>query len=326
MKARKRLRKYLLRAGSFLLLVAALVTPAPGATVSAALPAASAKLFTVEINPPEAPICVGETRTVAVGWGVNPDPTALAPLSGPTSIYVSANLGSFDRYRTTPLVPSGVSTFEYTAQKEGTERLHAQAMTGEDADAGASVSFQVKKCEYKYTLYAEGNLTNKSSDTNVALRFVIRSEGQLKATNPDQPLKYEALGKEVHEATTVTAWSIPDCTLLTWEPGIGSGFVDVKAERAAGQKAMTLQFAPPRSFQIAHEVRGMCDDQVHSWGEVIPVSTHDDPWIEATFPDGQGVKEIKLDLFARAVETLNRGARTSFSYSARVTLRRVEPK
>jgi hypothetical protein len=264
---------------------------------------------------------VGETRTVLVKWGINLD-SLLSPITGPDAIYMSTSLGSLDRYRTTPLVATGTSNFQYVAEKDGTEIIHASAMIGEDTDASASVTFEVKQCEYRYKLYAQGNL---ETDFDVSMRFIISSEGVLKATEPSIPLVYEGFGKEIRWATTITAFSSENCKLLTWEPGIGSGFVDVKARSEANNPAMTVQFSPPSSFQVTHDIRFVCENGSSGHYENLSIETDNDPWIETVFPNGPGVQEIKLDVFERAMNALVEG-KVVFTYSAKLTLEKIVPQ
>jgi len=284
--------------------------------------------FTITVSQPKSPVCVGESRIISVGWSPNNNGDVLAPLGGPRVIYAKAVYGTFDKGTYHPGTISGTTTFVYTAEKEGNDIITIQAMNGNlDADGVGFAELEVKKCDYRFNLYAQLNALAQAGGEEMGLMYVIRAKGRLTSEGASSAGFYEAYNVIVHIETTVTSFSISDCTLFTWTPGSGTGLVDVRAIPGKGNgQAMTVQFAPPQNMIWNVAMTAACDGEPSTLNASFPMTADNDPWIEATFPSGVGSQKVVLDMFEKGVRNFRSSTHNQATYTATLTLERVEPK
>ncbi len=313
-----------------LLLVAFGIPPARASSLAAA--PSTSDMYILSIFQSKDPICVGDTVNVTISWAPNPhygegsDLAPLTPLAGPSRIQVKASRGFF--YPETPPPPgsnSGTSTVAYTAEETGTEKLFAVAWMGGSSDAIATDTFKVETCEYEYTLNGEFDLGVTAEGIAYTTRYTIKSRGILKPPDPDKPLNLEARTKLVKLGAMVTSFSSSECTLFTYEPGKGMGYVDVTGEPGPHNIGMVLKFAPPQDLAWDVDYSFACDGNGQSIAGVYPVPGGD-PWITATFPSGSGTQNIKLDMFEIPFNRMNGQEGVTVSYTATVTLEKKAPK
>jgi hypothetical protein len=283
--------------------------------------------YVITVIQPKDPVCVGESRVVTVNWKTNDTGGALAPLTGPRVMYATVRKGELDRYTYHPGPTSGTTTFTYTGVHVGTEQIFVQAMDiNLEGDGQGEVQFDVKKCDYRFTLYAQLDADTQQGDTQMSILYVLRAKGLLKA-DPNRPGYFEAYMVRIHLETLITAFSVPDCTLFTWTPGSGEGLVDVSAEQIGETNTMIVRFSPPDQFTWKLDMAGECNDgDPVTFSTQIPLSSAKDPWIEATFPPGEGSQNVQIDLFEQGVNNFNKYPSNNASYTATVTLTRVESK
>jgi hypothetical protein len=319
----------------FLLLFLLLALGTPPAAASGSAQAASDNIYSLDISQSRDPICVGDAVNVTIQWGPNmsrfqqDDKNGLAPLTplgGPSRIQLKASLGYF--YPESPPPPgsnSGIETVTYIAEKTGQEKLFAVAWNGGSSDAIATIPFKVEACEYFYTLNGEFNLGVTSEGLSYTARYTIKSHGTLVAPDPDQPLHLEARDKVVKLGAVVTSWSSSKCTLFTYEPGTGMGYVDARADPGPHGLGMDLKIGPPKDLAWDVDLSFACDGNAQTVAFVYPLSEAD-PWISATFPEGGGQQTIKLDMFEVPFNKLNGAEGLSVSYTATLTLEKKPPK
>jgi hypothetical protein len=320
--------------GRMLLLVLLLLSlGTPRARASTSTPAANYNVYTLQISQSKDPICVGDAVNVSISWYPNlysadelNGLAQLTPLMGPSRIQVKASLGYF--YPETPPPPgsnSGTISVTYIAEKAGQEKIFAVAWNGGSSDAIASTGFEVKSCEYIYTLNAEFNLGVTDEGISYTTRYTVKSTGILVAPDPDDPLHLEARNKVVKLSAVMTSWSSSKCTLFTFEPGSGMGYVDAKAEPGPLGIGMQLKLAPPVDFAWDVDYSFACDGQSQTLAGVYPLS-ESDPWISAVFPSGSGQQTIKLDMFEIPLNKMKGSPGLSVSYTATITLEKRPPK
>ena len=317
-------------------LLSFLLLAVDSATVKASPPpdGSSENLWMISAFQSKNPICVGDTVYVEVKWGPNAQRPAqgeggmapLYPLLGPRVIKVTSRLGHFipdNTYK--PGASSGLTRFAYVADGEGSELITAVAMTADGSDAIDTDRFEIKTCEYKYSLNGELNLYVDVEEGSLSARYTIKSHGVLKAPDTSQPLQVEGKGKTIRLGAVMTSFNVPKCTLFTWEPAKGQGSVDVRAAPGPDGTGMVLEFGPPQELAWDLDLSFACDGEATSVAGVYPSSANEDPWISATFPAGGGQQNIQLDMFEIPMSRM-KGPGVSFSYTATVTLERVEPE
>jgi hypothetical protein len=315
-------------------LLSFLLLAVDSASVKASPPpdGSSENTWTISVSQFESPICVGDYVYVTVTWRPNPLMDAgqglapIPPLAGPGLIKVTSLIGRFvpeATYRTKSV--TGTTRFAYVADQEGNEKVAGVAMTSTGSDATDTAQFTVKRCDYRYTLNGEARFYVDVEEGSYSTRYTIKSQGVLKAPDPSQPLNVEGKGKTIRLGAVMTSFSVPKCTLFTWEPARGQGSVDVRAAPDAGGTGMVLEFGPPQELAWDLVLSFACDGDATSLAGVYPSSANEDPWISATFPAGGGQQNIKLDMFEIPMSRM-KGPGLSFSYTATVTLERVEPE
>lgn len=286
-----------------------------------------ANTFALTVSQPKSPVCIGETRLLTVTWSPASRNDILSPLGGPRVIYAKSLHGSLDRYTTHPVTISGTTTFTYTAEQEGNDIITIQAMNGDlETDGVAFAEVEVKKCDYRFNLYAQLDADPKSGDVEMGFRYILRAKGRLTSDNASIPGTFEAYNVIVHFEAVITSFNMPECAMLTWTPGSGTGLVDVRAiPGKGGSQALTVQFSPPQDMTWNIDMTAACDGEPITVNRAFQMTTDKDPWIEAEFPAGIGSKKVEVDMFARGVKNIT-GAGYQASYSATLTLERVEQK
>lgn len=283
--------------------------------------------FSITVSQPKSPVCVGESRLITVSWKQANKNDILAPLSGPRVIYAKTLYGSFDRSTYHPATISGTTTFTYTAEREGNDIITIQAMNGNlEADGVGFAELEVKKCDYRFTFYAQMNADPSSGDVQMGIQYILRAKGRLTSDGSSITGYFEAYNVTVHIETIITSFSMPQCALVTWTPGSGSGLIDVRAIPDKGDsRGMTVQFSPLQDMTWNVDMSAFCDGEPTSYSASFPLTSKSDPWIEANFPSGTGSRNVKVDLFDQGVKNFAGGG-TPASYFATITLERVEKK
>jgi len=316
----------------FLLVFFLLALDSPGVVASTPRASSNSDMFSLGVSQSKDPICVGDVVNVTVQWGpnINYDPggglAPVLPLAGPTRIKLQAGLGSF--YPDASFTPgsySGTHTVTYTAEKAGKEKIFAVAWFGDSSDAIASDTFTIKACDYKFTLDGVFNLDVQTEGISYSVEYTVKSHGVLTAPDPDKPFNLEGNMKKVKLDAVYTSFSSSKCTLFTYEPGTGGGFVDAKTEPRQNGNGMVLQLAPPQDMAWDVDLSFACDGNPLSISGVYP-STSSDPWVSAEFPMGSGQQSVKLDMFEIPMNKMNGNPGVSASYTATLTLEKVQPK
>jgi hypothetical protein len=290
--------------------------------VSARSGSASGKYWTVSISGLRGLVCVGDSYMLTASWDTRSYDT-LAPLLGP-KILVKATHGSFDHETERPGTSSGTTLFNYTAEKTGTETVTIQLFDPDlNVDAENSTSFEVKKCDYLYTLFSRTDAATPGGE--LGWYYILKSKGLLTAPDPNQPHQLEARNKAITIDTTVAYFHWEDCTLLSSAVGRAMGFVDAKAVDVDKGMGIDVMIGPPQDFTYIHDIIVTCPDGNHSQNVSIPIGSSDDPWIEQVFPFGEGEYDVKIDFLDLGVKRLQ-DAGNSASYYATLTLKRVEEK
>ncbi len=318
----------------FLLVFILLALESPGVMASPLLEGTDTNIFSLGISQSKDPICVGDVINVTIQWGPNrayPTQTKdglvnLTPLAGPSRIKLQASLGRFEPDDSfTPGSMSGTKTVTYIAEKEGNEKIFAQAWNGGSSDAIASDTFKIQACNYIYSLNAVLNLDVQAEGIAYSVRYTVKSHGVLKPPDPDKPLNLESKMMRVNLDAVVISWNSSKCTLFTYEPGTGTGFVDARADPAPDGIGMMLILFPPQDLAWDVAYSFACDGQPVTFAGVYP-STSDDPWVSATYPTGSGQQAVKLDMFETPMNKMNGNPGLTVSYTATLTLEKEAPK
>ncbi len=318
--------------GVFLLSLLLLAVDSANVKASPPPDGSSENTWTISVSQFDSPICVGEYVYVTVTWRPNllQDPgqalARLPPLAGPSLIKVTSLIGRFIPESTySPKSVSGTTRFAYVADQEGNERVAGVAMTSTGSDAIGMAQFTVKRCDYRYTLNAVAHLYVDAEEGSYSTEYTVKSSGVLKATDASNPRNVEGKGKTIRLGAVMTSFSVPKCTLFTWEPGKGQGSVDVRASPGPDDDSMVLEFGPPQELHWDVDYAFSCDGDTRSVTGVYGSTSNEDPWISATFPSGGGQQDIQLDMFEIPMNRMKGNPGLSFSYTATVTLERVEP-
>jgi len=281
--------------------------------------------FDIEVGQPKSPVCVGESKMLIVTWSPKSG-GVLAPLTGPQVIFAKTLHGTMDKYTYHPGTIAGTTAFFYTATDPGNEVITIQAMSGGESNNGIGFAdFEVKKCDYRFTLYAQLNAFTGSGDVQMDFQYTLKAKGLMTSEGASLAGSYESYNNRLNLETIITNYQFPECTLLTWTPGTGTGLVDVKAIPEGPGKAMVVRFAPPQNMTMDLDMQASCDGEPVTVNRYMDLSSDQDPWIEATFPNGAGSVPVKLDLFEKGVRNITNAGYQAY-YTVTVTLERVEPK
>lgn len=305
-----------------LLFIATFSSPIP---VSASGNSAPAGKWTVSISGLDGMVCVGDSYMLTATWGLDPNSNdPLSPLTGPKQLLVKATHGSFDRGTERPGTASGTTLFNYTAEKTGTETITIQAFDSDlNVDSQSTTSFEVKKCDYLYTLTSRADAGDAGGV--IAFYYIIKSKGLLKAPDPNQPHRLEAFNKTFTIDTTISYFETGDCTLLFSDVGRAMGFVDAKAEDANNGTGIKVMLGPPQDLNYIHDVLLTCPDGPHHQNMTIPISSTKDPWIEQVFPFGEGEYNVQIDFLDDGLKGMRDAGNWGY-YTATLSLQRVEGK
>lgn len=282
--------------------------------------------FRIKLYPPGAKeLCVGQKITLTGAYGLNQD-SPITPLTGPI-ILTWASYGSTDARRILPGTTSGIFQFTYKAEHPGEDAIHADipgstSGSPDDANADPIKIKVVEKCKFRYTLFAELDASTAADDFKMDWKYTISAKGGLQSTDPSQPNRLESHPK-IEIATQVTEYQAPDCMLITPDVGSGFGFLDVTGELIDDGEKVDIKFSPPQQLEWVYHFIAVCDGENVDLSTFVPVTSDQDPWIEATIPSTGGAQYVTIDLFKEGVSNL-RGAGVSAYYIAKVTLERVE--
>ncbi|MBA4419862.1 MAG: hypothetical protein C0391_01815 [Anaerolinea sp.] len=305
-----------------IILTTSIILAAFSSPVSARARSAPAGLWTVSISGLDGLVCVGDSYMLTASWDAKSYDT-IAPLTGPT-ILVQANQGSFDRETERPGTTSGTTLFNYTAEKAGTETILIQLFDSElNVDSEKMTRFEVKKCDYLYTLIARTDV--ETSGGELGFYYILKSKGLLIAPDPNQPHQLEGWNKPLTVDTTIAYYNSEDCTLVSSDVGQALGFVDAKAVVADNGVGIKLMIGPPQGMNYTHDLILTCPDGSHPQKITVPVTSSNDPWIEQVFPFSEGEYTVKIDFLDQGVQRMI-AAGNSASYTARLSLQRVERK
>jgi len=253
-------------------------------------------------------VCLGDKILFMVRWQPNPsyfnplssltgevDKEDLVPLTGPRQLLAKANNGTFEPETYPPGTGAGVQDFTYKAEKRGTETVTFQAFNDNlEVEASVSKTFEVKSCDYKFTLMVKDDLIRITEHGPLGMFHVMQASGTLKKSDPLNTNLYEAFDKKISDTYTVT--HSMDCTFSPAEYGHTFGWLDAKALKDE-EGGVNLKLGPPKDFEVVMGFTIQCpDSDPNSVSLEMDVSSSKDPWIEKDFPLGEGTECI--DSFA----------------------------
>jgi hypothetical protein len=281
--------------------------------------------FIVAVGQPQGVVCLGETKMIGVTWMMNDSSSALAAISGPTAITVNAKRGTLSRHVIHPDGISGTVFIEYKADAVGHERIDVQAfVTSEQGDATDKAEFEVKQCKYRFTYTATLFDDLQEDDVQMAIEVNWLARGTLIPSDLTNSRLVEGKDKLIKVQELITSYSLPNCTYSTMEPARGFGFIDARAYPGSGSSGMVLEFSPPKDLSFNMGVTLYCEGDPQTIAGTYPYSASEDPWIVAIFPEGQGTQNITVSDLQEAVDRMNSYPGHRSSYTATVTLERVE--
>lgn len=277
--------------------------------------AKTSSMWTVSITGLNGLVCIGDSYMLTAKWETNSD--VLAPLEGPRAIQVKARLGSFDPETARPGTTSGTTQFNYTPEKAGYETVTIQVFNRDlEVDSQSTASFEVKKCNYRYSLLVESFYWGQE----VSLYGILKSSGLLEGFDPVHPRQADAIMKKITWTAGFTQ-QIGDCAMSTLETDHAVGQMDVKTVEADKGEGVKILFGQPGDFKDVHDVTIKCGDTANRQLVSVPVNIKEDPWIEEEFPLGEGERNIKIAFFDD-VNTIMRSNGYSSVYIAKLTLKR----
>ena len=174
--------------------------------------------------------------------------TDVVPLTGPRQLLAKANNGTFEPGVYTPGTGAGVQDFTYKAEKRGAETVTFQAFNDNlEVDASVSKTFEVKSCDYKFTLMVKDDLITTTEYGPLGMFHVMQASGTLKKSDPLNLNLYEAFDKQITDTYTVT--QIMNCTISIPEYGHTFGWLDAKALKDE-EGGVNLKLGPPKDFEV----------------------------------------------------------------------------
>jgi len=334
------MRLRLNRSISIFILLAGLLS-LPASQVSAAPPdlLASPKIgeYYVKFDQPGSKqICIGQEIMVHGEFGPgSPGTVPLAPLTGPTlvplaplvavaNIVFTANLGGISPQVITPGTNSGTFLFFFTANKTGPAIITASLSTTTGSVQRFGYAMDVTdKCQYLYKLYGEGNylLTGNGEDP---FKIVLQSKGLLTAPDASQPLKLEKKNAFVQLDLTYLNLHPAGCSYWNANAGGGNGFLDATSEPILDGFGIDLKLGQPQDFGNTVGAQAFCDGQLMAASLPFTLSSSKDPWIEQEFPADGGTFKVKIDYFDETVKAALSSGAAQASYTATLTLQRIE--
>jgi hypothetical protein len=249
-------------------------------------------------------VCFGDKILFMLRWQPNPnfvnplssltgegDDEDLVPLTGPAQILAKANNGTFEPEVHTPGTGAGVQDFTYKAEKLGADTVTFQAFNDNlEVDTSVSKTFEVKSCDYKFTLMVKDDLITATDHGPLGMFHVMQASGTLRKSDPLNLNLYEAFDIEISDTYTVT--QIMDCTISIPEYGHTVGKLDAKALKNE-DGGVNLKLGPPKNFKVIMAYTITCPDgEPQSVSLTMDVSDGNDPWIEKDFSLGEGIEAI----------------------------------
>ena len=252
-------------------LLSAVLVVCSTALTSAAAHAAGNSAWKITASGKTSTVCLGDKILFMVRWQPNPnyvnplssltgedDNEDLVPLTGPRKLLAKANNGTFEPGTYTPGTGAGVQDFTYKAEKRGTETVTFQAFNDNlEVDASVSKTFEVKSCDYKFTLMVKDDLITTTEHGPLGLFHVMQASGTLKKSDPLNPNLYEAFDKKISDTYTVT--QTMDCTVSIPEYGHTFGWLDAKALKDE-EGGVNLKLGPPKDFEVVVAYTISCPD------------------------------------------------------------------
>jgi hypothetical protein len=201
------------------------------------------------------------------------------------------NNGTFEPETSTPGTGAGVQDFTYKAEKRGTETVTFQAFNDNlEVDGSVSKTFEVKSCDYKFTLMVKDDLITTTEYGPLGLFHVMQASGTLKKSDPLNPNLYEAFDKQISDTFTMT--QTMNCIVSIPEYGHTFGWLDAKALKDE-DGGVNLKLGPPKDFEVVLAYTIICPDaDPQSVSLKMDVSRGEDPWIEKDFRLGEGIESI----------------------------------
>ncbi len=273
------------------------------------------------IHPHAKQLCVGQKTILEAEFGPE---NFLTPLIDISSInFWSTNGNSLSQEALFPFVKEGVVSTTFTAKNPGTDNINVDVSvfhyetgtpTGEVVSDYDETTIEVlKTCQYHYTLHGELNVEIVEGEISESLHYTIDSEGDLIAEDPDQPDLLTGMGNEISLEAMITQLTMPDCSLISQDSGLGAGIVDASADIDPDDQTVRFVLGPPQNFAWSKNVVGQCGDQS------IPVSMSAMIPSDGNFIDGEdfssegGAHSIRLEFFEKGLERLKSVATGSYT-------------
>jgi hypothetical protein len=278
------------------------------ALTSAAAHSAGNSAWKITVSGKTSTVCYGDKILFMLRWQPNPnfvnplssltgevDDESLVPLTGPKQLLAKANNGTFEPEVHTPGTGAGVQDFTYKAEKLGTETITFQAFDDNlEVDASVSKTFEVKSCDYRFTLMVKDDLITTTDHGPLGMFHVLQASGTLIKSDPLNLNLYEAFDMEISDTYTVT--QTMDCTVSIPDYGHIFGLLDAKALKD-DDGGINLKLGPPKNFKVVAAYTISCpDSEPQSVSYTMDVSGGNDPWIEKNFSLSEGTESI--DSFA----------------------------
>jgi len=281
-------------------------------------------LWGVSISGLDSAACAGDPYMFTVRWWVA-GKDDLAPITGPDSIIVTAKLGKFDEQEITPISANGTALSLHTAGKEGYETITIVAYDSNwKTQARYTTSFEIKKCDYFYTLFARSDYS--IPDPGITWYSILKSKGRLVAPDPSRPTYRESYNSTITEENFVTSFPNSECDVDWMNPGYALGFVDSKLVEADNGMGLKLMIGQPIDFDWIYQVIIQCpENPPHNITGSASLTTDKDPWIEQVFPFGEGKFNIKIDILDKQLKNAASGGIVA-SYTATISLERRDGK
>ena len=318
----------------------------PASQVSAAPPhqgdKAPASFYQVSLDSLRSKqICIGQQIMIHGEFGpgvplallvpsTNASTVPLAPLEQMDIISLTTDLGVVSPEKIPPGTDSGTFSGFFTANKAGTATITAtlwvKAGQTQKSDATAHVSIKVTDtCQYLYKLYGEGNYVYTTNNIFENFKIFLQSKGLLTAPDSNNPLKMEKRNALIRQDITYIDFLPGQCSSWDANAGGGFGFLDATTDPTLDGFGIDLKLGPPQDFSIAVETRAVCDGKPIAVGQQPgTLSSSNDPWIEQEFPADGGTFKIKIDFFEKSIKYALISGASQASYTASLTLQRVE--
>jgi hypothetical protein len=272
-------------------------------------------------------LCVGQKATLTLDFG-SIDPL-LVPLYNVSSISVSGTINTIEPAEITPQTNSGAASVVYTASNKGTDRLVADLfaydymLKQEMMAAQDETTIEVReKCKYHFSLESELDTKMARGSTSESVSYQIELEGDL-VPSSDDPSTLTASGVEVTVWTQITELIVPDCELISQDPGYGTGVTSASAVLSDDGMYVVISLGPIQNFTIHKGTVGRCGDQTIPVDVNAVVSSTSDLMTGEDFSSTGGTLPVRLSVFDKGVKNITSHGGTA-SYWALMTLKAVE--